>query len=224
MGEMMKATLLVVEDDMFTSNTLVMYCKRYFQEVWSAHTGKIAWEMYKKYAPTVILSDIELEDESGLTFIKRVRNFDIQTHIYILSGHPTQEYLFEAVKLHLEDFIQKPISTHKLDQFIEKCRLMNSSSRILLSQKANILYCSKRKVLLNGYKEIYLTHMEITFLELLLQYKGEVVSYEMIERGLYPQKVFNKDSLRTLSSRLRKKIGECVIFSHPEIGYRIIIE
>lgn len=225
MAKVMDATLLVVDDDAFTCSTLATYCKRYFQEVWSAHSSAVAWEMYEKHKPTVILSDIELEGESGLTFIQRIRAHDAQTLIYLLSGYPTQEYLLEAVRLHLEDFMQKPISALKLSQFIASCYAKTSSSSLLtLSSLANIFYCPKRKVLLHGTQEIYLTHMEIAFLELLLHHKGQIVSYETIEAELYPDKAFTKDSLRTLSSRLRKKTKECLIFNHPELGYRLITE
>jgi len=53
---------------------------------------------------------------------------------------------------------------------------------------------------------------------------GEIVSNDRIESELYRDKTFNKDSLRTLLSRLRKKLGDCLIFSHPDIGYRLVID
>ena len=72
--------------------------------------------------------------------------------------------------------------------------------------------------------EVHLTHMEIALLELLMEEQGQIVSYETIEERLYRDKEFNKDSLRTLLSRLRKKLGGCLIFSHPDIGYRLVVD
>lgn len=222
--EYVNATLLIVEDDEFTCNTLNEYLKRRFRSVWSAHSEEEAWELYEEHKPEIILSDIEMPDGNGLDFIKKVRAVDLKVRIYLLSGFPKEEYLLQALKLHLEDFIKKPISTYKLNQFVEQCSKHFIISQKMLSQRKQISYSTKRKVLSIKDQEVHLTHMEIGLLELLLECEGQIVSYELIERSLYNDKEFNKDSLRTLLSRLRKKLGEDLIFSHPDVGYRLVID
>ena len=222
--ESVDAGLLIVEDDVFTCNTLSEYLKRRFRTVWSAHTEEEAWTLYQKHKPDIIMSDIEMPDGSGIESIKNVRINDTKTRIYVLSGFPTQEYLLEAVRLHLEDFIRKPISTFKLNQFVEQCHAHFASTKNILSHKEDISYSYKRKVLFIKNHEVHLTHMEIALLELLMEEQGQIVSYETIEERLYRDKEFNKDSLRTLLSRLRKKLGGCLIFSHPDIGYRLVVD
>jgi DNA-binding response OmpR family regulator len=66
--------------------------------------------------------------------------------------------------------------------------------------------------------------MEISFLELLLRYKNEIVHYNNIENELYSEKGFNKEALRMLTSRIRKKIGIPMILSHSDLGYSIKID
>lgn len=222
--ESIEASLLIVEDDVFTCNTLSEYLKRRFRTTWSANSEEDAWKLYEKNRPDIILTDIEMPDGNGLDFIKKIRENDPKTRIYVLSGFPTQEYLLEAVKLHLEDFISKPISTFKLNQFVEQCSAHFSASRKMLSHKEGISYSNRRKVLLVKEREVHLTHMEINLLELLMENEGEIVTYESIEMSLYQDKPFNKDSLRTLLSRLRKKLNGCLIFSHPDIGYRLVTD
>jgi len=222
--EWIEASLLIVEDDVFTCNTLSEYLRRRFRFVCSATSEDEAWGLYQKHQPDIIISDIEMPNGNGLDFIKRVREMDTKTRIYVLSGFATQEYLLEAVKLHLEDFIRKPISTFKLNQFVEQCGANFSASRRMLSHKEGISYSNRRKVLSIKDKEVHLTHMEINLLELLMENEGEIVTYEDIENSLYRDKPFNKDSLRTLLSRLRKKLGGCLIFSHPDVGYRLVTD
>ena len=222
--ESIEASLLIFEVDVFTCNTLSEYLKRRFRTTWSANSEEDAWKLYEKNRPDIILTDIEMPDGNGLDFIKKIRENDPKTRIYVLSGFPTQEYLLEAVKLHLEDFISKPISTFKLNQFVEQCSAHFSASRKMLSHKEGISYSNRRKVLLVKEREVHLTHMEINLLELLMENEGEIVTYESIEMSLYQDKPFNKDSLRTLLSRLRKKLNGCLIFSHPDIGYRLVTD
>jgi len=105
--EWIEASLLIVEDDVFTCNTLSEYLRRRFRFVCSATSEDEAWGLYQKHQPDIIISDIEMPNGNGLDFIKRVREMDTKTRIYVLSGFATQEYLLEAVKLHLEDFIRK---------------------------------------------------------------------------------------------------------------------
>ena len=220
---MINAKLLIVEDDVFTCNVVKSYCEQYFTKVWGVHNAQEAWNIYTKYHPDIILSDIELLHDNGLDFIKQIRSKDIKTHIFVLSGYATEDYLLEAVKLHLEDFIKKPISSAKLEQFVKQCAQKITVSDIVLSHKYEISYCFTHKVLRVKGKEVYLTHMEINLLELLLSHHGQIVSYEIIEANLYANKVFGKDALRTLINRLRKKIGVELVFSHPDIGYRLEI-
>lgn len=217
----LNATLLIVEDDTFTCSVLCSYCGQKFKKVLSAHCAKEALEIYIEHHPDFILTDIELPDENGLALIKRIRDQDERTHIFVLSGYATEEYLLEAVKLRLEDFIKKPINSLKLDQFFEQCSKKMMIAQRVLSHHKKISYCSNRKVLYVNGGEFYLTHMEINLLELLLSNNGKIVSYAVIEANLYTNKVFGKDALRTLMNRLRKKIGAELIFSHPDIGYRL---
>lgn len=75
-------------------------------------------------------------------------------------------------------------------------------------------------------KTIRFTQKEIKFIKLLLQKKGEIVSYKIIEQLIWydEDKVMTSTSLRTLVKNIRKKISIDIIENISRIGYRLMYE
>ena len=58
-------------------------------------------------------------------------------------------------------------------------------------------------------------------IELLLQNKEHITSYEMIETIVWKDDYMSIDSLRTLIRGIRKKTYQDIITNHNSIGYKI---
>jgi len=109
-----RLSILYIEDDSETRNNVTKILKVMFKAVYESDNGLDGVDIYRKKLPDMILTDINMPQMNGIDFIKEVRKDDIKTQIIIMTSYDDKEYLLEAIKLKLEDYLIKPFSYTKL--------------------------------------------------------------------------------------------------------------
>ncbi len=217
-------TSLIVEDDVQTAEHLKSILEEIFFEVFIAKDGEDAIKLFFEKKPDLIFADIMMPKKNGIEFIKYIRTIDKEIKIIIISGHNTQEYLMEAVKLKLEDFIIKPI---KFDNFIATLNQIANDcntkypKQILLKSGA-ILEPYNKTVIFEDITYV-LTKSEFKLLILLIENKNQIVNREIIENQLWLDGTLSEGALKGLVNKLRKKIGKNAIESQSGYGYKVLI-
>lgn len=62
----------------------------------------------------IILLDLKLEDDSGLRWIKQIREANNSSKIVLLTGYASISTAVEAIKLGADDYLPKPISAREI--------------------------------------------------------------------------------------------------------------
>ena len=62
----------------------------------------------------VIISDILLENENGINFLKYIKSKDILIPAILTTAHTDTNYLIESIKLKVENYLLKPININEL--------------------------------------------------------------------------------------------------------------
>ena len=62
----------------------------------------------------VIISDIQLENENGINFLKYIKSKNINIPSILTTAHTDTNYLIEAIKLKVENYLIKPIDINEL--------------------------------------------------------------------------------------------------------------
>jgi DNA-binding response OmpR family regulator len=217
-------TSLIVEDDKQTAEHLKSILEEIFFEVFIANDGEEAIDLFFEKKPDIIFADIMMPKKNGIEFIKYIRTIDKDIKIIIITGHNTQEYLMEAVKLKLEDFIIKPI---KFENFIN---VLNHISKDCISKypkeillKSGALLEPFNKTILFEETTYILTKSEFKLLMLLLKNKNQIVSKEIIENQLWYGGAISEGILKGLVNKLRKKVGKNAIESQSGYGYKVLV-
>lgn len=217
-------TSLIVEDDKQTADHLKNILEDIFFEVFIASDGEEAIEFFFEKKPDIIFTDIMMPKKNGIEFIKYIRTIDKDIKIIIISGYNTQEYLMEAVKLKLEDFIIKPI---KFDNFIN---VLNHVSKDCNSKYPKQILLKSGALLEPFNKTIQfeeityvLTKSEFKLLMLLLKNKNQIVNKEIIENQLWYGGATSEGTLKGLINKLRKKVGKNAIESQSGHGYKVLV-
>ena len=84
-------------------------------EVSTAHNAAEARAARRARRPDLILLDIWMPDEDGISLLKEWSRDDAEdSPVVMMSGHATVETAVEATRLGAYDFIEKPLSTAKL--------------------------------------------------------------------------------------------------------------
>jgi DNA-binding response OmpR family regulator len=82
----------------------------------------------------------------------------------------------------------------------------------------------KNKIIVNNQKEYKLTKSEFVLFELLYENKNNNTTIENLEFTLSPSEHMRTKSIQNIIYRLRKKLGENLIQTVPQIGYKMSID
>lgn len=85
-----------------------------FSLVGEAANGQDALELAESLRPDVILTDIKMPFMDGLELSRLVKKTLPRTRIIVLSGYNEFEYAKEAIKIGVEEYLLKPISSNVL--------------------------------------------------------------------------------------------------------------
>jgi DNA-binding response OmpR family regulator len=216
-------TLLYAEDEVGIRQNIADSLRYYVKEVYEANDGKEAYEIYEEKKPDIILSDIHMPNVNGLDFVKKVRETNREIPIVMITAHTDKEYLLQAVELHMEKYIVKPIDLDELFEALEKCiNILDSNKKVLLKVDDNYIYDYDLKELKYKCESVILNKKEMLFLEVLISNQSRVVNYDELQDKVWGDDVMTDSALRSLVRNLRKKLPTDLIFNLSGVGYRLV--
>jgi DNA-binding response OmpR family regulator len=173
----------------------------------------------------IIISDINLPNFCGLDFIKELRIVDKTIPVIILSAYTDKDYLLQATRLKLTDYLTKPIDFKSLQIALYRCvDEILDTSRYIVSFKNDIYFNVLKKKLINikDNEEILLTAKELILLDLFINNNHRVLSIPELKLALWDDEFEATESaLKNLLNKLRKKIGKESIINISGVGYRL---
>lgn len=106
--------VLYLEDDenllKHTSDVL----EDFVNNIFAVKTSKEAIDILLNKKVDVIISDILLKDENGIDFLKYIKSKNIHIPAILTTAHTDTNYLLDAIKLKVDDYIVKPINIKEL--------------------------------------------------------------------------------------------------------------
>ncbi|CAM4005283.1 response regulator transcription factor [Arcobacter cloacae] len=214
--------ILYVEDDEIARENGVEFLENFFEQIYAASDAIVALQLYEKYQPDIIITDIQMPKLNGLEFVKRIREKDKKTQIIIITAFCDKDYLLKAIELQLVKYLVKPVKEKEFEEALFLCvnSLQEDNSNIVKLDE-NCYFDTFNKNLVIKDEIIKLRAKEILFLELLIKNKNRYVSYEEIENYVWVDSVMTKDALKTLVKNLKTKIPKDLILNLTNSGYKI---
>ena len=216
--------ILYVEDDEIARENGVEYLENFFETIYEASDAIIALQLYEKYKPDIIITDIQMPKLNGLEFVKRIRQKDKKTQIIVITAFCDREYLLKAIELQLVKYLVKPVREKEFEEALLLCidSLKEDSSNIVKLDESAYFDLFNKNLVIND-EVIKLRAKEILFLELLIKNKNRYVTYEEIENFVWFDSVMSKDALKTLVKNIKTKIPKDKILNLTNSGYKIDI-
>ncbi|RXJ91709.1 DNA-binding response regulator [Arcobacter sp. CECT 8983] len=217
--------ILIVEDDIEIQNNLKKTLSLLFKQVFTAKDGLEAFRNYKELEIDIIISDYVMPNMDGYELSRKIREEKDDIPIIILSSFMDIEKLQKCIPLELTSFLEKPIAFDKLlEQINNSIEKLEKSSRLKYKLTKEITYCKKKKCLFIKDDKIELTFNESKLLELLCNYKNEIIEFDTIINFLNNEnEEINKNSVKNIVYRLRKKLPADLISAHRNLGYALNI-
>ena len=209
-----RAHILIVEDELTSRTMLSGYFESQGYVITEAETGA---EMRRAFAAgkiDLIMLDIHLPDEDGLTLLKDVRRYS-DVGIIMVTGKSDDVDRIVALEMEADDYVTKPFNPRELlaraknvIRRVRAARQNNKENRVV--RFANWQLDLDQRLLIGEDDEpVHLTRGEFELLSAMTSHKGQVLTRDNLLDHLDHRQFDPSDrTVDVLIARLRKKIEE----------------
>ncbi len=111
-------TLLYVEDDDNTREELVFFLENKVKKLYIAKNGQEGFELFEKYQPDMIITDIQMPVMNGIKMVKLIKQVNKNIPIVFITAFNDADNLYEAIKLNITNYLTKPLNLFALSEVL----------------------------------------------------------------------------------------------------------
>ena len=184
------------------------------------------WSKYGKARPDLILLDIMLPDEDGLSILKKIRVSDNKTAVIMLTAKSSEFDKVTGLDLGADDYIAKPFGMSELISRVNAVlrRYGASSDNEKIYRIGELTVYPERRIAELSGKELALSYKEFELLLALLEADGKAVTREELFTKVWGGFYGESRTLDVHIRNLRSKLGAAGehIQTVKNVGYRIV--
>ena len=122
--------VLLVEDDDLVRETFRRALHRLGYEVVQATNGRAAIEQFHLNSYDSIITDLDMPDMDGMTFLRELRRVDLDVPVIIVTGSPSLDTAMKAVEYGAFRYITKPPPPGALADAVARAIQMHELARL----------------------------------------------------------------------------------------------
>lgn len=218
----MKTKLLLLEDDITLSETVIDYFEEQGFDIVPAYDGLEAIELIYENSFDLLLLDVNVPEVNGFEVLEKIRKDENNTPAIFITSLNSMDSLEQGFNCGCDDYIRKPFELKELllrVQTIIKREYSNKSDIIKISD--NIHFDLTSNELKKDEQNMKLNLKELKLLKLFLQNPNELLVHDRIYDNVWDYgEEYSDNSLRTYIKNLRKILGKDKIVSLKKLGYR----
>ena len=221
------ALIYIVEDDKNIQEIESYALKGNGYDVRAFDDAKGLNEAMEKILPDLLLLDIMLPGEDGLSVLKRLRSHSAtkELPVIMVTAKSSEIDTVKGLDQGADDYITKPFGVMELISRVKAIlrRLKPMSDEVVLKYK-NILLDQERRICMVGEQSLELTYKEYELLRLFLSNIGIVLTRDMIMGTVWDTEYAGETRTVDMHIKtLRKKLGEAgnLILTVRNVGYKL---
>jgi diguanylate cyclase (GGDEF)-like protein/PAS domain S-box-containing protein len=102
-------SILYVEDEHSAREELSEVLEDFCDTLYTAANGLEGLELFKKHHPKIVISDIKMPKLTGIEMAKQIYEIEPDAHVIFTTAFTDTEFLHEAISVHADNYILKPI-------------------------------------------------------------------------------------------------------------------
>ena len=208
---MVKAKILLAEDDWQMGPLVKQYLTAKGYEVDLAPDGEIAYKIFMKNEYDLCILDIMMPKQDGFTLGKKIKNINSQMPIIYLTAKSLKDDIIKGFELGADDYMTKPFMMEELLARVEAVlrRTKKSEKTETKFNIGNFEFDSVKQQLKIGDKITNLTTKENNLLKILAQNQNELVERNYILKQVWgDDSIFNARSMDVYITKLRKYLSD----------------
>ncbi|MBN1218625.1 MAG: response regulator transcription factor [Anaerolineae bacterium] len=201
---------LVVDDDRVLADVVAFTLRREGFEVTKVYDGEAALGEWTRDQPDLIVLDVNLPKLDGFAVCQQIRQQD-DTPILLLTVRDEEDDIVRGLELGADDYITKPFSPRQLVARAQAVlRRAGKKAAPAIRQVGQLMLDPSRREIRQGQEgeAISLTPLENQLLDYLMLNVGHVLTTEAIIEHVWGLEGGDRDMLRQLVRRLRRKIAQ----------------
>ena len=219
--------ILLVEDDLNLGLVIADHLKTQDYEVISAEDGAEGLVKFNEEQFNLCILDVMLPVLDGFSLAKDIRKINEDVPILFLTAKSMTEDKIKGFESGGDDYLTKPFSIQEFELRV-KALLRRSKSELVEEEKTYAIgayrYDVENQLLNINETQKTLTKKEAQILKILFKHKNQVISREIILKGVWGQDdYFVGRSLDVFITKLRKYFAEdkrIVISNLHGVGFK----
>lgn len=216
------ARVLVIEDDQFTREALVMAFRTDGFDVRAFEHGRAIENVLESFMPDAAVVDFHLDEGlSGLELTRRIRSWgDIP--VVLVSGSPHVEDRLEGFRAGVDDFLVKPFSMAELRARVGVALRRSNRRQQRVLEVGDIRIDLSGHLATRGGEPIALRNIEYRLLEMFCRHPGQVLSKVQILEKVWGYAYSDVNLVEVHVSHLRRTLerhGPRVLHTIRSVGY-----
>jgi DNA-binding response OmpR family regulator len=174
----------------------------------------------------VVVLDLNLPEEDGLSILRRMRATGHQIPVLILTARDGGSDVVAGLDAGADDYLRKPFAFDELEARLRSLARRPPNRIAATLKHGDLIFDSETRQAHRGERDLLLTAKESLFLEVLMRHAGRTVTRRMLEDRLWDRdsdRVSNV--LDVYARRLRKKLTEKgepqLLHTLRGLGYRL---
>jgi DNA-binding response OmpR family regulator len=218
--EIANTDILVIESDELYAARLCKFLRKECKTILAVDSEDEALEIVKEGHIDVVIADLRLKGEDAQDILREIKKFSSTIPIIVIDdGENTYEELKKAILSNAYMYFSKEVDFSLiLNAVIMGLNQSNRSDKIKL--KYGYYFDDYRETLFDKHnKKINLTSTELKLLKLIIDNRGDVISYEEIEEEVWRDKEMSLFTMRNVVNKIRQKSYPGIIRNVSGRGY-----
>lgn len=220
--------ILVVDDEPQIARVLRRSLAARGYEAQVASEGEEALEIFKSWAPDLVITDLSMPNMGGLELCRRIRAIS-QAPIIVLSVKGEERAKVEALDTGADDYVTKPFG---MDELLARVRATLRRAPAAADQQVKVIQIGDFLADVEAHSlevrgaEVHLTPKEYELLVYLIRHPNKALTHRTLLGAVWGgDYVEQTEYLRVFIGQLRKKIEDDpakprYILTEPWVGYR----
>lgn len=213
----MPLKIIIVEDQIDLQEELVYFLCKTGHTAMGASSGQELNALMEKNTPDLLLLDIELPDEDGISIARRLsKNHNLT--IIMLTAHSSRENQITSFEGGADNFLVKPVNYRELQAVLDRANQRTQRKLELPNNEPPIWHLLQNECTLCSPlgHQVSLTASEFNLVSCMVRRDGQPATRrEIIEAQGYDFMTYDERRIEVRISRLRKKIRDATGMQDP---------